>query len=724
MKWVLTLLTALSLLLGGQASPQLVLVLVHEGQTPEALSGAVPHQAAWLLWKRVPAAEPSGWSEPSDSSGESPWLPSRVVSFATGRRVAGRWADTLVMLDSAPFEGGSARQAFRRRTGQQPPHPALLAMNAGGLMARGLLPYTLGARLEQAGKRGLYLYTPQSLSPSPYALIGVGSQGFIPAREFPDLESLRIAIPTLDADWVLLEMARWDYATLELLLAEGIETWVITLQPPDAGLDGIARLTAIVRYAAREQRGLLTSASTRWAGLMLEVDIVPTLAQAIGGDKVDWRTGSGAPAFEVRLSDWHAFWNGLLPRTATRALRQSLGLSEHRGALERIEEHWRVQHEIAPAILASVALLGTVWVLSGLLLWRIGRLSSSLRSLYSTGLAVLLLFPAVSIWHSYCPFELWTGDVAGDASVIAGWLVGGWVVLALAMAMLARTADMPLLSAAGVIVLGVILLDTYLGGGYGVNRSLLALYLWEGARLYGLDNTYLGIALPIALLAPAGWLEHLGRMRPGTRGFIALSAFYALLTLTFGLPMLGSNLGAWAPMLIAFGLMLSAWRMANSEWRTAKLAAILLIASISAMVFVAWLDAHQHWRLQSHFGRAWQELAAGNLVVLLQAKLSVLQRVVFSLPMMAAAIGFGLFTLAVYQWLHAPLLQLWHGTGALRQAVYASAWGALAALFFKDSGPVTAALIMGGIILWMADALVNRIKWSYPATNGQLKISP
>ncbi|MCS7066134.1 MAG: hypothetical protein NZL85_07665, partial [Fimbriimonadales bacterium] len=361
---------------------------------------------------------------------------------------------------------------------------------------------------------------------------------------------------------------------------------------------------------------------------------------------------------------------------------------------------------------------------SGLLFWRLGHLNYALRSLYRAGLAVLVLFPAVSIWHSYCPFELWTGDIAGDAAVIVSWLVGGWVLLSLTMAILTRLTGMPLLSAAGAIVLGVTLLDIYFGGGYGINRSLLALYLWEGARLYGLDNTYLGVALTIALLAPAGWLENLGRTRPGPRGMIALTALYVLLTLTFGLPMLGSNLGAWVPMVLAFGLMLNAWRTARSEWRAEmKAVPVLLLVGFGMMIFAAWFDAQQHWALQSHFGRAWQELTTGNPGTVFQAKLSVLQRVIFSPPMMAAAIGFGLFALAVARWFRTPLQQLWHGTDALRQAVYACAWGALTALLFNDSGLVTAALVAGGVILWMIDAMVERIEWGYPATNGQVKTS-
>jgi hypothetical protein len=466
MRAILTFFLCFSLMRWAQATPSLVLVLVHEGLTPQQLSGAISHQAAWMLWKRVPVGE------------EGSLLASRAVSFATGMRVAGEMEDGQLRLDSMPYEGSTARSVFLRRTGISPPHSTLLAMNAGGLIRRGLLSETLGARLEQVGRRGVYLYTPNSPAPSPYALIGVGSKGFLPAKAFPDFESMRVAIPTLDADWVLIEMARWDYTALELLMAEGIETWVVCLQPPDNGLDGVARLTALVRYAAREPSGLLTSPSTRWTGLILEVDFVPTLLQAIAGRQGDKYSGLGAPAFESSLSDWHAFWNGMLPRTLTRTLRRSLGLNG-RSTLERIEDHWRVQHELAPVLLVAVVGIGAVWVLSGLALWYWGRLRDWMQSLYRAGLAVLLLFPAVAIWYSYCPFELWTGDRAGDAAVLVGWLMAGWVIFALGMAGIARWVEMPLLSAAGLVVLCVILLDTYIGGGYGVNRSLLALYLWR-----------------------------------------------------------------------------------------------------------------------------------------------------------------------------------------------------------------------------------------------------
>ncbi len=707
MRTILIFFLLISLSLWAQATPRLVLVLVHEGLAPQQLSGDIPHQAAWMLWKRVPLGEGNAL------------LPSRVVSFATGKRVAGEAEDGQLRLDSMPYEGGTAREAFQRRSGISPPHPALLAMNAGGLIRRGLLGETLGAKLERAGKRGLYLYTPSSPTPSPYALIGVGARGFLQAKEFPDFESLRIAIPSLDADWVLIEMARWDYAALELLMAEGIETWVVCLQSPDQGLDGVARLTAIVRYAAREPSGLLTSPSTRWTGLILEVDLVPTLLHAIVGHGGDWGSSIGAPAFESSLSDWHAFWNGMLPRTLTRALRRSMGLDGRQGTLERIEEQWRVQHELVPIALVAIAAIGVCWVLGGFTLWYLRQLRNGMLSLYRAGLAVLVLFPAVSIWYSYCPFEIWTGDRAGDASVLVGWLMAGWVIFALGMTAIARWVEMPLLSAAGGIVLSVILLDTYIAGCYGINRSLLTLYLWEGARLYGLDNTSLGIVLPVALLAPAGWLESRERWHPGPRGMMMLTAFYALLTLTFGLPMLGSNLGAWVPAVLAFGLMLASFE--RKPLRQHLLIPLLLLIGMSAMVVATWLDAQQHWRLQSHFGRAWQSLMAGDLGVLIRAKWEVVTRVAFSLPLMVAMLGFGLFGAALWRWFRGVLLQLWYGMGALRAAIYSAAWGAGAAILFNDSGLVTAAFIAGALVLWLLDALVSRIERVPFPSNGHLK---
>jgi hypothetical protein len=145
---------------------------------------------------------------------------------------------------------------------------------------------------------------------------------------------------------------------------------------------------------------------------------------------------------------------------------------------------------------------------------------------------------------------------------------------------------------------------------------------------------------------------------------------------------------------------------------------------VGAMVCATWLDAHQHWRLQSHFGRAWQALMAGDLSVLIQAKWSVVKRVAFSLPLMTALLSFGLLSVALWQWFRGMLLQLWYGLSVMRVALRSAAWGAGAAVLFNDSGLVTASLIAGGVVLWLLDGLVSRVEHIPFPSNGHLKTLP
>jgi hypothetical protein len=44
---------------------------------------------------------------------------------------------------------------------------------------------------------------------------------------------MRLAFFSLEADWALLELKRWDYRALELLLAEGVEVWVLAIPSPE-----------------------------------------------------------------------------------------------------------------------------------------------------------------------------------------------------------------------------------------------------------------------------------------------------------------------------------------------------------------------------------------------------------------------------------------------------------------------------------------------------------
>lgn len=704
------------------AQPSLVVVLVKSGTAPDDFMAAEPNQAAWLLWKRVTVPESSA----------------RVLSLCTGLRVPGEQGDALLMFPNDPYENGTAAEAFARRTGTRiTGSDYLLTMNAGSLRRRNLLNKLLGARLEDQQKRGLYLRVKDSPRPSPFLLMMTGKQGYTRFREYSSQTALIQSIPfTNDADWVVLEVEKWNFEPFELLIAEGIETWVISLAPPAAGYRREAMLSGIVRYQAQESRGVLTSPSTRWAGLITDLDVVPSLLKAVCGDRSDlWRGMPGAPAlapgFSARSSAaahrifndssiWYLFWNGWLPTRLGKQVREEVGLPGSRSPiLRRVSEEWFAQRHIAPIILATVAVFGAAWIIGGLVWWRLGHLWMRVRRVFLTGLAILSLFPAASIWGSYCPFPLWTNDIALDTAVIGGWLVTGWLALSLLIGLLAQKLNITLLTAAALTSIGVILMDVFIGGGYGIYHSFFGLYFWEGARLYGLDNNYAALLILFGVLAPAGWMD--GRAREVIRGqhLIGLTALYALLVLALGLPLLGANVGGTIALVVALttaGILYTGRKLCAPH-----LLLIFLLASGLTASF-AYIDSQLSWSIQSHMGRAWLQITEDSRFFdLLSSKWKVVVRILSSPAMLTAIIGIGLFASGLYRWLREPILLFWQHANALRRGLVACGWGAIASLLFNDSGPVMVCLIAGGVILWTLEFMIGGHHWDYPSGNGLAK---
>ncbi|MCS6919087.1 MAG: hypothetical protein NZM28_04900, partial [Fimbriimonadales bacterium] len=282
------------------AQPKLLLILVHEPLTPDAFGGTVPSQAAWVIWER-------GFSEHS--------------TFATGRRLTSAQAQFPKIEIISPANAAN--------------ETSLLSLQSG-TPSVSWLRLTLGARLAQTGHSGVYLSTPRSPAPTPYASIALTERGSAPSQVYPSLDALRRDFFQLKADWAVLELRRWDYRALELLLAEGVEVWVVGIPSPNELIFTKTRLSSVVRYAAREPRGLLTSPSTRWNSVICERDIAPSLYRALTGSvSGDW---AGAPAFETRQSDWHRFWNGWLVRLALTEATATMGTEWRGNALQRTAE--------------------------------------------------------------------------------------------------------------------------------------------------------------------------------------------------------------------------------------------------------------------------------------------------------------------------------------------------------------------------------------------------
>jgi hypothetical protein len=554
------------------AQPKLLLILVHEPVAPDAFGGVIPSKIAWVVWER-------GENEP--------------YNFATGAKILHSQEQSAEFELNPPVNAPSNRHLLTLKQGT----------HRGDILNR-----TLGARLTRVGRRGIYLATHRSPAPSAYAMIILSNAGVAPARVYPDIETLRLDFFQLKVDWAVLELPRWSYKALELLLAEGVEVWVVGIPSPKELTFPRTRLSAVVRYAARDQRGLLTSPSTRWNGVIRELDIAPTLYRALTGSLSDGWTG--APAFETRQSDWHRYWNGWLVRLALQEATETAGIGWHGNALQRNAEWAQAKQHIASAISFALFVFCAIWLGIGVALWRIRRLRGIPKRVFVSGLAVFCLTPAVAIGYAYYPFDYWSGDWYRDLTSIGSWLTLGWAAMSLIAAGLARWGNAPLCCCAAIVALAVIGGDILIAGGYGVKRSLFSAGITGDGSVFSVSEWFWGFGLATALLAPASWLESRGRTILGARGQTALGMAYGLLLGLFGAPMLGAALDAWIPLTLAFGcgvgiytgILRSPISVRNGVFLTL---ALLTIGGAFTGLVIA-VDATQPWTRQAGWARDWQ----------------------------------------------------------------------------------------------------------------------
>lgn len=552
--------------------PKLLLILVHEPLTPEAFVGQIPSQVAWVLWER-------GENEP--------------YNFATGVRMRYPQGQPTKLALNPPANTASNHYLLTLKIGTR---------------RENILDATLGARLIQAGKRGVYLATRHSPAPSAYAMIALSNAGVAPARVYPNTEAMRLDFFQIEADWAVLELSRWNYSALELLLAEGLEVWVVGIPSPKGLTLAQTRLSAVARYAAREPRGLLTSPSTRWNGVIREIDIAPTLYRALTGNLADGWTG--APTLETRQSDWHRYWNGWLLRLALQEATETTGIGWRGNALQRSAEWAQAKEHLAPEILRALFVFCTTWLGIGVTLWLTQRLRGVLKRIFVSGLALFCLIPAVAIVYAYYPFDYWSGDLYRDLISIGSWLTLSWAIMSLLAAGFARWGNAPLCGCTAMVALTVIGVDILIAGGYGFKRSLLSAGITEDGSIFSVNEWFWGFGLATALLAPASWLESRGRTTLGARGQTVLGMTYGLLLGLFGAPMLGAALDAWIPLVLAFGLGIGVYTGILRSPLPVRNGAFLILALLAlGGVFtglVAAVDATQPWTRQAGWGRDWQ----------------------------------------------------------------------------------------------------------------------
>lgn len=422
-----------------------------------------------------------------------------------------------------------------------------------------------------------------------------------------------------------------------------LRLFVLAPGPADSTTDRRDRLAPILAWGEGVPQGTLTSASTRWPGLVVNTDFLPTVAAWLRLPPPPG--GTGRPMMSVPT------------------------LTERYPTPERL----RAAHDLLLLTVRQQNVLGglptvqMLLVLAGMVALYRRRWPALVPALaiaiVSLPLGMLLLPPIApdSVWGASALLAVCTLALAGLAWTRA----------------CAERSVQPLFYGLCALLLAVILLDL-LTGSHLLRQAWMSYSVVEGARFYGIGNEYMGavIGAGCALLGSKAW----GAGRWALGGMLLLA-----LLLVMGAPQFGAKVGAIPSAGVGFGAaLLTLWR---GRVRFRELLAILLALALLLGGFALW-DVRFHAGTQSHLARAVSGAGGGSLLAIAVRKLALEGYLLLHSPWSAtlAVSAFGLWRLMRAT----PAVSVSPVEKAVLAGLIA---GAATSLLCNDSGVTAAALI-------------------------------
>ncbi|HMO10534.1 MAG TPA: hypothetical protein PKB06_03305, partial [Actinotalea sp.] len=445
-----------------------------------------------------------------------------------------------------------------------------------------------GAALALAGRAGevdrfvdleTALADPAAAFSCPLTVVDVGATPFAPAPRLGSTVAPDPLAPTVTGDGVVRDLAlsRLDRTVRQVLSAAPDDATVLVV---DMGNPSTTRpWLGVGAVAQGEQPGrYLSSASTRWQGVVRLLDVPSSITSATGVAEPAEFTGSPLASAGARPVDVSEVVDGLADVSSRdQALR---GLSG-----------WLTG---TPLVVALV-LLGLVWVLGARAGPGVRARLTPLRRTVDLVLLVLASLPAGM--YLMTTWSWWRAD----QPVAAMWLSLGAATLVVAgLAALAprRPAWAGAALVAG-ITFAVLTLDAILGT--PLHRgSTLGPSPTLGGRYYGFGNPTYSVYAVAALVTAAAlgwWLREQGRR---VAAVLAAGAVGVTALLVDLLPGLGADVGGGLVLLPAAGIVVLAVAGARVTWTR-----VLLIGAVGVVLVagIGVLDWSRPAEQRTHLGR-------------------------------------------------------------------------------------------------------------------------
>ncbi|HHY47589.1 MAG TPA: hypothetical protein GX506_09865 [Firmicutes bacterium] len=462
-------------------------------------------------------------------------------------------------------------------------------------------------------------------------------------------------------------ISRYDLADTMVML--------VVPTPPAESQPANNMVTPVFAFGGGIRPGLLSSPTTRRAGLITNLDIAPSILSFL--ELPQPAEMFGRPVESARPGD---------SRVPSRDPLEELRLIQ--GKLVRMSS------QRAPVSKAYVGfqIIAVTLVMLGLLLPK-GSLAL-VRDIANSGLIVAMSVPLAMLLTS--PFA--SDNIAWTITLIA--------LGAVALATGASLAGRPGMGTVGLLAVFTVtgLCVDCLAGGRLIHNSLLSYDVLGGARYYGIGNEYMGVILGAAIVGVgacfdafahgpakpvAGWEPAIPAL-----GRVTVAAWFLFALAVIGFPQLGANVGGFLSGAIGFGLAyLLLTRKKVHRAHIIAMAALLIILTAGLALYDAFPGASR----ASHLGRLVTSITTGGareLTGLIHRKLGMnlrLLRYTIWTRVLAA------FVVAIAMLIHRPvgvLAQVLARYPAYARVFPASLVAAGAAFVLNDSGVVAAATVM------------------------------
>lgn len=467
--------------------------------------------------------------------------------------------------------------------------------------------------------------------------------------------------------------------------AAGAELFLVSPAPPGDALSRNFLLTPFlwttvsdtVRSSeyAEKAPALASSATTRRAGLIANIDIAPEVLSLLT-EATDGFVGERIQRVPLDDLKYDLPWTIPFPADSW----QALSLLYERATTVHALRSPVIKTFVSGSIAVFVGwIVGTFY----LFLVPVGRVSPAVLSLGRWITRLLCATPLAMLLVSFWPLS---GPVSPTALLMA--------LIAL-LAACSRLLDRQSGSVDGVVGLALVtawalLIDVWTGARL-IKSSVLGYDPIVGARFYGIGNEYMGVLIGMTLVGTTGLLDRF----PGRRYLVtAVYIFYGMLCVTLAAPGLGANVGGTIAAVIGFGVTAVLLSDRPVTWRTFFVAFFLLAMLLGGISGLEALFANEKL---SHLGRTFRLVATEGWqpfwdIVLrkLQMNVKLLQWTIWAQVFL---VSLAVSAVALYR-PGATLRRIESRSPMLLRGIRGAVVSAFVALIANDSGVVAAATMM------------------------------